>query len=177
MIKGERIVLRTVKEKDLERYYELLADVQNKGEYYPQEFPSYADFHRAYQNRGFWHETRGALLIVDDEDTIVGEMTFRDLPHRKALDIGYIVFDVSKRNQGIVTEALRLFAKYLFETQPIQRLELAIISGNEASKKVAQKCGFTFEGVSRRAYYVKGHYVDLENYALLKEEWLAKDRH
>ena len=177
MIKGERIILRTVKEKDLDRYYDLLADVQSRGDHYPQELQSYADFQRAYQNRSFWHETRGALLIVDHEDTIVGEITFRDLAHRKAFEIGYIVFDITKRNQGIVTEALRLFTKYLFETKPIQRLELAIIPGNDASKRVAQKCGFTFEGISRQAYYVKGQYVDLENYALLKEEWLAQDRH
>ncbi len=177
MIKGEKITLRTVKEQDLASYYDLLADVHNKGEYYPQDFQSYPDFQRAYQNRGLWYETRGALLIVNDEDSILGEITFRDLPHRKALEIGYIVFASTNRNQGIVTEALPLFIKYLFETKPIQRLELAIIPGNEASKKVAQKCSFTFEGVSRKAYYVKGQYVDLENYALLKEEWLAKDRH
>jgi RimJ/RimL family protein N-acetyltransferase len=169
MIKGEKITLRTVKEADLAAYYALLADVQNKGEYYPQHFQSYTDFLKGYHNRGFWHEGRGALLIVDAQDTILGEMTFRELSHRHALDIGYIVFDPGNRNQGIATEALTLFTDYLFATRHVQRLELAVIVGNEASKKVAQKCGFTFEGISRKAFYVRGHYVDLENYALVRE--------
>ena len=66
MIQGEKITLRTVKETDLPAYYALLADIQNKGEYYPQQFQSYTDFLKGYHNRGFWHEGRGALLIVDD---------------------------------------------------------------------------------------------------------------
>ena len=169
MIRGDKITLRTVKETDLATYYALLADVQNKGAYYPQQFQSYPDFQKGYHNRGFWHESRGALVIVDAQDTILGEVTFRELPHRHALDIGYIVFDPSNRNKGIATEALTLFARYLFATRTIQRLELAIIVGNEASKKVAQRCGFTFEGLSRKAFYVHGQYVDLENYALVRE--------
>ncbi len=170
MIKGEKIRLRTVRERDLETYYDLLSDVYHKGEYYPLDVPSYPDFQRAYHNRGYWHETRGALLIVDAEDQILGEVTFRDLPHRNALEIGYIVFHPSNRNQGIGTEAVQLFCKYLFEAKQIQRLELAIVPGNEGSKRIAQKCGFIFEGISRKAFYVRGQYVDLENYALLKED-------
>lgn len=170
MITGTKIALRTVKETDLARYYDLLIHVQNKGNYYPCTFLSYPDFKRGYENRGFWYEERGALLIVDHDDNILGEITFRNLPHRHALDIGYIIFDIKHRNRGIATEALQLFTQYLFETRHIYRLELSIVVGNEASKKVAQKCGFIYEGISRKAYYLHGQFVDLETYSLLRED-------
>jgi hypothetical protein len=100
MIKGEKITLRTVKETDLAAYYALLADIQNRGDYYPQRVQSYTDFQSGYHNRSFWRESRGALLIVDDQDSILGEMTFRELPHRHALDNGGVRPHPVPCNQG-----------------------------------------------------------------------------
>lgn len=41
---------------------------------------------------------------------------------------------------------------------------------NEASEKVAIKNGFQKEGISRGANFVRGQYVDMNVYALLRGE-------
>mgnify|MGYP002520461547 CR=1 FL=1 len=42
---------------------------------------------------------------------------------------------------------------------------------NLASRRVMEKCGMTFEGIRRRARFVKGAYVDVGVCAILAEEY------
>ncbi len=69
-----------------------------------------------------------------------------------------------------MTDALAVLARYLFETQTVRRLQLTVVVGNLASKRVAEKCGFRSEGIARRAVFLHGTHVDLEWFALLREE-------
>jgi [ribosomal protein S5]-alanine N-acetyltransferase len=50
----------------------------------------------------------------------------------------------------------------LFETRKIRRLQLTVVVGNLAFKRVAEKCGFTSEGIARKAVFLRGQNVDLE---------------
>lgn len=69
-----------------------------------------------------------------------------------------------------MTEALPLLARYLFETRTLRRLQLTVVVGNLASKRVAAKCGFTGEGIARKAVFLRGRHVDLEWFSLLREQ-------
>jgi RimJ/RimL family protein N-acetyltransferase len=69
-----------------------------------------------------------------------------------------------------MTEALSVLAQYLFAARKINRLQLAIMRPNTASKRVAEKCGFTFEGVARGAIFHHGANHDLDIYSLLRAE-------
>jgi len=65
---------------------------------------------------------------------------------------------------------LSLLTKYLFSAKKINRLQLTVIVGNTASKRVAEKCGFKLEGVMRGAIFHHGENKDLEMYSLLRDE-------
>ena len=86
------------------------------------------------------------------------------------LEIGYAMFDPLQRGQGFTTQALSLFTDYLFQSMPIHRVQLIIADGNIASEKVAQKCGFTYEGTARQAMFQRGIYRDMKLYSLLRDE-------
>ena len=45
------------------------------------------------------------------------------------------------------------------------------MKGNEASKRVMEKVGMTFEGIHRGERLVKGNYVDVGVSAILFDEW------
>jgi len=172
MIKGGKINLRVVRESDLETLFDFVSDIENRGHFFPIYLTSEAKFRQEFEETGFWERDKGQLLIVDEEDMILGSIVFiRSIPYFDALEIGYIVFDQASRNQGIMTEALSLFARFLFETKKVNRLHLTVIVGNAASKRVAEKCGFKFEGVARQAIFHRGKNLDLEWYALLREEF------
>jgi len=95
---------------------------------------------------------------------------FKASPYFDGLEIGYILFDLQRRRQGIMTEALSLFTDYLFQSTKIHRVQLIIADGNIASEKVAQKCGFTYEGTARQAVFQRGIHRDMKLYSLLREE-------
>ena len=169
MIRGQKIHLRTVREADFERLFELWSDVANRGDYYPLKLPSQVDFRKRFQEHGLWEDTAGTLLIWADEQ-IVGAIAFFSAMYYSGFEIGYIMFDTASRNKGYMTEALALLVKFLLATKKINRLQLTIIPGNVGSKRVAEKCGFQLEGVMRGAIFHRGTHLDLEMYSLLRDE-------
>src|SRR5262249_16928344 len=48
--------------------------------------------------------------------------------------------------------------------------QLIIAEGNIASERVAQKCGFTYEGTARQAMFARGRHSDMKIYSLLRPE-------
>jgi RimJ/RimL family protein N-acetyltransferase len=171
MIKGTHINLRVVQEKDLPVLFQFLSDIENRGDFYPVELTSEPKFRQNFSQTGFWTEDSGRLLIVDKGDTILGQiLCFKSVPYFDALEIAYILFDAKSRGKGLMTEALTLFVRFLFETKKINRLQLTVFVGNTASKKVAEKCGFHSEGIARQAVFQKGKYMDLEWFSILRED-------
>jgi RimJ/RimL family protein N-acetyltransferase len=172
MIRGEKIILRTVHEEDLDMLFGLWSDVENRGEHYPINVPSSVDFKKQFHEHGFMEDAQGTFLICAD-DRIVGSISFFKAMYFDGREIAYILFDQSSRSKGFMTEALSLLVTYLFNTKKINRLQLTIIPGNVASKRVAEKCGFTLEGVLRGAIFHHGMNTDIELYSLLRTDVLG----
>ncbi len=171
MIRGKSIQLRTVRETDLDRLYSLLTEIATRGEFVPLRIPSESVFKRQFHDTGFWTEVYGRMLIVTPEDEIVGSIwRFKSIYYFDGFEIGYTTFNPEQRGRGIMTEALSLFTDYLFQSTNIHRVQLIIADGNIASEKVAQKCGFTYEGTSRQAMFQRGQYHDMKWYSLLRDE-------
>ena len=56
----------------------------------------------------------------------------------------------------------------MLRDQGVERLELRAATGNLASQRVAEKAGFTREGVLRNAGYVNDGRVDMVVYSLVR---------
>ena len=171
MIRGKMIRLRTVRETDLDRLYTLLTDIAHRGDFVPLRIPSEATFKRQFHATGFWSEDYGRFLIVNATEEIVGSIWFfKSIPYFDGLEIGYVVCDPQHREQGIMTEALSLCADYLFQSTKMHRVQLLIAEGNIASERVAEQCGFTYEGTARQAMFARGRHHDMKLYSLLRHE-------
>ena len=71
------------------------------------------------------------------------------------------------RGFGMAAEAVDAVAVALILEHGFQRLELRVAPGNTASRRVAEKAGFTYEGLLRNAGYVHSGRVDLEVWTLV----------
>jgi [ribosomal protein S5]-alanine N-acetyltransferase len=67
----------------------------------------------------------------------------------------------------VAAEAIDAVAIALLLEHGFQRIELRIAPGNTASRRVAEKAGFTYEGLLRNAGYVHGGRVDLEMWSFV----------
>ncbi|MBN1875616.1 MAG: GNAT family N-acetyltransferase [Anaerolineae bacterium] len=169
MIRGEKIILRTVRKSDLDILFDLLSDIKNRGDYVPWDLPTQVEQQRQFQENCFWGDSQGTLLICVSNQ-IAGTISFIHAGYHDALEIGYAVFDEVNRNKGYATEALALFVKYLFSTKKINRLQISIDPENIPSKRVAEKCGFILEGIMRGAIFHHGTYHNVESYSLLRAD-------
>ncbi|HVT12283.1 MAG TPA: GNAT family protein [Fimbriimonadaceae bacterium] len=172
MLRGEKVNLRTVRSRDLETYLELSSEIGTRGEYYPLQLPTETSLRARFEKDGFWGEDTGLLLIVDRQsDRILGMIVyFKPVHYYDGFEIGYILFNPTDRGKGYMTEALRLFCRYLFDLKPIHRLQVQVQRENAGSRKVAEKCGFQFEGTSRSAFVSHGQPVDIDVFSLLRGE-------
>ena len=76
---------------------------------------------------------------------------------------------------GIV-EAVAKVIDYGFRTLRLNRIEARYMLGNEKSRRVMEKNGMTFEGVSREAMLVKGKYVSVGTCSILWKEYIGRHR-
>ncbi|MGN9802673.1 GNAT family N-acetyltransferase [Micromonospora sp. L32] len=71
------------------------------------------------------------------------------------------------RGFGLAAEAVDALAIALILEHGFHRVELRVAPGNVASRRVAEKAGFSYEGLLRNAGFVRGARVDLELWSLV----------
>lgn len=87
--------------------------------------------------------------------------------------IFYLVGDTNYWGQNIATEAGKLTVIYGFSELNLHKITARIFSPNLASKKVAEKIGFKPEITLKNEVYIDGKHVDILEYAIFKEDWMA----
>ena len=112
-------------------------------------------------------------LAITDAATparILGGCSLYDIfpgPGRAA--VGYWLA-AGARGRGAATRTVRLLAGWAFTNLAVQRLELTCAPDNEASQRVALRCGFVREGVLRSHLPFKGARRDTMMFSLLPGE-------
>jgi RimJ/RimL family protein N-acetyltransferase len=84
----------------------------------------------------------------------------------RSTEIAYAVA-AGARGYGVAPEAVDVLALALLLEHRFQRVELRVVPGNLASRRVAEKAGFTYEGLLRNAGHVHSGRVDLEMWSLV----------
>lgn len=108
--------------------------------------------------------------IANDKELIGGiGVKFKEDVYRFSWELGYWLGEPFW-NKGIITEAIKVFTKYLFNTYNIRSITANVYEGNKASMKVLTKAGFKLDGVIRKAVFKEKVYRDLYVYSILREE-------
>ena len=76
--------------------------------------------------------------------------------------------------QGFATEAATAVLRHAFGTWNMSAVAICHYPDNHASRRVIEKCGFTYEGTLRR---YSRHLTDSVRYSMLKEEWEEQNAH
>jgi RimJ/RimL family protein N-acetyltransferase len=101
-------------------------------------------------------------VVRREDDRLVGCLwTKRTDWGGRVTEVSYAIVPEA-RGFGIAAEAVDALAIALILEHGFQRVELRVAPGNTASRRVAEKAGFTYEGLLRNAGYVHGGRVDLE---------------
>jgi RimJ/RimL family protein N-acetyltransferase len=92
-------------------------------------------------------------------------------PDHGVAEVGYWVA-ADARGTGVCTRAVRLVASWALTRPGMARLELRAADENVASQRVAEKAGFTREGVLRSSHYNSRLHrrIDWAMFSLLPDE-------
>lgn len=112
------------------------------------------------------------LAIADaTSDAFCGEMLVHSLSerHRRG-EIGFWVAP-DDRGRGLASRAIALTLDWLFGELDLLRVEMTTTPENEVVPALANRLGFTREGLLRARNIERGQRVDLVWFGLLREEW------
>lgn len=171
VLKGERVTLRPIREADLDPFWLMHTDIENRGPYYPRGVLSEPTFRKQFAETGFWTREEGTLLITTCDGRMIGSIEwFPTVRYLSEVELSYQLFDRADDGHGYVSEAVVLLVRYLFENKTFNRIRLVIHPENAGSQRVAEKNGFKREGVMRGAFLSVGRHQDVEVWSILHDD-------
>ncbi|KAI3628915.1 hypothetical protein CBS14141_000618 [Malassezia furfur] len=174
-IRGRHITLYPLEEKHDEILFETVGDpVKN-------DLWSYIPI-GPYRTLDEWKQQQKAFREADDQQMYVivsnqdqsilgtiGIIAIR--PKHRVLEIAYVMFSQKMQRTCAGTESVFLLLKTCIDDFHYRRVEWKTNNLNEKSKSAALRYGFTFEGIFRRHYIIRGHNRDTAWFSIIDEDW------
>jgi [ribosomal protein S5]-alanine N-acetyltransferase len=107
------------------------------------------------------------VVTLKEEDDV--DFYDYEKKHNRA-EIGYIL-GKEYWDKRIMSEAIKAALEYGFSEMNLNRIQALIDPRNMASKRVAEKHGFQYDGTFRDYECEYGEYIDLNMYSLLQCEY------
>ncbi len=100
-------------------------------------------------------------LAISVDGLLVGQINLGGVAYGayRGAHIGYWI-DQGHANRGLITRAVLLVTKFAFEELQLHRIEISCRPENSASKRVAEKAGYRFEGLRSRFLHIDGAWRD-----------------
>jgi RimJ/RimL family protein N-acetyltransferase len=120
---------------------------------------------RNQRNRGAG-KVLSLAIAEDGGGAVAGNVNLtRFSRDRRQAALGYWLVPAA-RGRNLATRAARLLADWGFGQLGLERVELAILPDNVASRRVAERLGATPEELRRRSHEAGGRWWDMAIYAL-----------
>ena len=116
-------------------------------------------------------ETETAFAITRADDVLIGICGLMMKP-RKTPEIGYWL-GVPYWGHGYATEAARAVIDYAFEDLGLERLEAGARVSNPASRRVLEKCGFQWSGVTLLRIHAIASSAPVDRFRLDRGLWAS----
>jgi RimJ/RimL family protein N-acetyltransferase len=120
-----------------------------------------------------WESGTDYRFVIEDAETfqILGTVGINQVvPQHKIGNLGYWVRN-SAIDQGVCTESARQVVVFAFEKLGFKRIELHILTDNDASNAVASKLGGKYEGIFRNKLYYKGESLPAKCYSIVPSDY------
>ena len=171
----ERLTLRRMLKRDAADMYEYASDpaVTEFLLWEPHINLKYTSRYLAFiQSKYRAGEFFDWAVIDNCESKMIGTCGFTSFDYENnSAEVGYVL-NPSFWHKGIAPEALFEVIKFGFTVLKLNRIEAKYMLGNDNSRRVMEKVGMRFEGVSRDSIFVRGHYVSVGVCSVLRRDFM-----
>ena len=117
------------------------------------------------------NSTIRCAITLEDNDKIIGLVTLANIDYINRCAELHIMIGNEYQNKGAGKYAVKNILDYAFKDINLNRVELSALESNERAIGLYRKMGFMVEGISRKAYYKDGKFVNKIEMAVLREEY------
>jgi ribosomal-protein-serine acetyltransferase len=165
--------LRLADDRDVEEIHALIERSRaTLAQFMPWAAGSDLEGVRAFRERAERERLAGEALhtVLDVDGAIAGSVGAHSIDQaNRSCEIGYWLGD-GFGGRGLATAAVRAFVDQAFGSWGFIRVEIQAATENVRSIALAERLGFTREGVRRRAEVVGDRVVDLALYSLVSDD-------
>jgi len=172
----ERSVLRPLSERDCLRLFKAV----DENRAHLRRFMGWLDSTRsvadisAFRARCIAQEQDGSALhrILEHDGQVAGVISLNQIdPFNRRAELGYWI-SRHLEGHGLCRRACVALMEYAFTELDLNRLSLAAAVENRRSRALAERLGFTLEGIRRESEWLYDHYVDHALYGLLQRDFM-----
>ena len=171
-IYGENVVLRAMEPSDGAVLLELINDPKTERMLGGSSFP----VSEIGQTKWIAEQTeRKDVLrcIVADRHTpekAIGTVILSDIDYKNGVAQVHIKLAAIGRGKGYGSDALKALVDYAFRQLRLNCIYAQVLSYNELSQRLFNRCGFKKEGILRARAYKDGNYVDVISYSIINDD-------
>jgi ribosomal-protein-alanine N-acetyltransferase len=105
--------------------------------------------------------SRSFSFAIWSEKNLIGQISLGGVIYgaMRGGHIGYWI-DRNFANRGYTTKAVEMLTQYAFDVLKLHRVEINLRPENAASRRVAEKAGYVFEGERPRYLHIDGQWRD-----------------
>lgn len=170
-IVGNRIYLRAIESTDNTLLFDLINDPDTEKMIGGSSWPVSMEEQEMWQKNQIGRKDVLRCIIVDNEtDDPVGTIILSDIDQKNGVAQVHIKILHQFRGKGYGSESLSTIVNYSFMELRLNCLYAEILSYNNASASIFEKCGFKKEGLLKERIYKNGQYCDLMSYSILSRD-------
>lgn len=174
-IETERLILRRFSYADTENVFKNWAGDEKVQSMYSE--PVYPDceavrgllekYINSYERDDYYRWT----VALKDTDECIGQIAYFLVDSKNHFaEIEYCIGS-EFQCRGYATEAARAVIEYGFDRIGLHKVQICTKTINVQSKRVIEKCGFTYEGTLRDYFFMNGEYVGRHYFSMLRSEF------
>lgn len=178
-IETERLILRAVGPGDKYDMFEYASDreVTKYLTWCPHPSLNYTKRYiesvcAAYRNGTFFD----FAVELKAKRKMIGTCGFTSFDYRNnSCEVGYVL-NPRYRGYSLAPEAVLAVMRFAFTTLKAHRVFARYMEGNDASRRVMEKCGMAYEGTAKGALFLDGNYVDVGCCAITSDSYFGRLR-
>lgn len=160
-IETERLIIDPIREADKEDYF---INISHDKKVLVTFICRYADTLEEFDFSSYPGRSDIFAIRLKESGQLIGILSLFN-EKDGACEIGYGIGS-DYWNRGYATEAVKRFLKYLFQEKEMRTVYASFFTGNDASRRVMEKCGMRYDHISEKELTYMGVERDLTYYVI-----------
>jgi RimJ/RimL family protein N-acetyltransferase len=157
------MLIREIEREDTERFVSLINQVESESEFLLFEAGERQVTVEQQEKRIDMMEQEGnsTIFVAEENSELIGYLIAMGGQAKRNKHTAYLVIGIltEYRGQGVGSKLFQRLEEWATEQQ-LHRLELTVVTLNEAGIRLYKKMGFEIEGTKRNSLYIDGKFVN-----------------